>query len=656
MAEYRPYRVINAGAQARLTQVKLVAVSGFILLALLINWRVTELAARLFGYSRVLGPSLFGLYAPWEWIVWWSRWHWVEHFQPVWELCIREAAYSLLALAAGTAGVVAVARYLLSATSSDLHGSARWAATRDVRAAGLIAPRAYLPRPLRRLAVRVGLIRPLARRVGIYLGIWRGSYLRDCGPGHVLVMAPTRSGKGVGVVVPTLLTWPYSTLIHDLKGENWQLTAGARQRLGQICLKFDPTDTTGASVKYNPLEQVRLRTVHEAEDVQNIVHMMVDPDGKGLNDHWVKTGAALLTGTILHLLYAEPTKTLRGLAGFLSDPGCTLMDTIERMLKAEHDAEGSMGWHDYRSVPTRTHPLVAESMREILSKSDNERAGVFSTVMSFLSLYRDPIVAANTEYSEFKISDLVNHERPVSLYLVVPMSSRDRLRPLTRLILNQIVRTLTTTLVYKNGRAVSANRYPLLLMLDEFPMLGRLDVLAEALSLIAGYGIRACLVAQDLTQIYAAYGRDEAVTINCDTTVAFAPNKIETAQALSKLAGETTVRHAHRTVSSGGTSVSEPEVGRSLMTPDEVRRLGANEVLIFTRGHPAIRAERLQYHRQKLFQRRAAIEPPKVSDRIITAPPANAARETAQAGEVPKFLRYGTNREAKVRTTKKELV
>ncbi len=117
--------------------------------------------------------------------------------------------------------------------------------------------------------------------------------------------------------------------------------------------------------------------------------------------------------------------------------------------------------------------------------------------MSFLSLYRDPIVAANTEYSEFKISDLVNHERPVSLYLVVPMASRDRLRPLIRLILNQIVRTLTTTLAYKDGRAVSANRHPLLLMLDEFPMLGRIEVLAEALSLIAGYGIRACLVAQD---------------------------------------------------------------------------------------------------------------------------------------------------------------
>src|SRR5215472_16843847 len=336
MAEYRPYRVTNRRAQGRLTQVKLISVSSFIGLALLINWMVTQHAARIFGYSRVLGPQLFsGLYPPWEWIIWWSRWHGAEPLEPVWELCIREAAYPLLALAVLTATVIIVARYLLRGTFSDLHGSARWAKTRDNRAAGLIAPHTYVPQPLRRLARQLRLMKPRPRRVGICLGIWRGglrsSYLRDCGPGHVLVMAPTRSGKGVGIVIPTLLTWPRSALIHDLKGENWQLTAGARRRMGQICLKFDPTDTTGASVKYNPLEQVRLRTVHEAEDVQNIVHMIIDPDGKGLNDHWVKTGAALLTGTLLHLLYAEPNKTLRGVAGFLSDPNRCLVQTIEQV-------------------------------------------------------------------------------------------------------------------------------------------------------------------------------------------------------------------------------------------------------------------------------------------------------------------------------------
>ncbi len=373
------------------------------------------------------------------------------------------------------------------------------------------------------------------------------------------------------------------------------------------------------------------------------MHMIVDPDGHGLNDHWVKTGAALLTGAIIHLLYLEPNKTLRGLVGLLSDPDRELKTTIETMRTAQHDADGSMKWVNQRGTPTRTHPLVAESMREVLSKSENERSGVVSTAMSFLSLYRDPIVAKNTEYSEFTISDLVNHERPVSLFLVVPMASRDRLRPLMRLMLNQIVRTLTTRLSYKDGRPVSANRHPLLLMLDEFPILGRLEVLAEALSLIAGYGIRACLVAQDLTQIDAAYGHSETVTINCDTTVGFAPNKIETAAEYSRLAGETSVKYEQRSSSHHGwmgavsNSLSTPETRRALITPDEVRRLPANEILIFTRGHPAIRANRLEYHTVPAFQRRAAIKAPKSSDRIMV--PTSTAEDPNQDKAELRFLK-----------------
>jgi type IV secretion system protein VirD4 len=244
-------------------------------------------------------------------------------------------------------------------------------------------------------------------------------------------------------------------------------------------------------------------------------------------------------------------------------------------------------------------------------------------VLSFLSLYRDPVVAANTEHSEFKISDLVNHERPVSLYLVVPMASRDRLRPLMRLILNQIIRTLTTTLNYKDGRAGSANHHPLLMMLDEFPTLGHLAVLGEALSLIAGYGIRACLVAQDLAQIYQAYGRTQSVSGNCHTTVAFtpAPNNTETAEVLADMIGETSVRHIQRTTSSSGRSLSEPETRRSLMTPDEVLRMPTEEVLIFTRGCPAIRTRALQYYKVEALKQRGSIPPPATSDRIISTPP-----------------------------------
>jgi type IV secretion system protein VirD4 len=184
-------------------------------------------------------------------------------------------------------------------------------------------------------------------------------------------------------------------------------------------------------------------------------------------------------------------------------------------------------------------------------------------------------------------------------------------------MLNQIVRTLTTTMTYQNGRAVANCKHPLLLMLDEFPVLGRLEVFAEALSLIAGYGLRACLIAQDLSQIHAAYGHDESITSNCNTRVAFTPNRVETARWISAMAGETTVRHRHRTMSSSGDSTSEPEIARPMMTPDEVMRMNENEALIFTSGHPAIRATKLRYFKRPIFVERATIPPPSQSDRII---------------------------------------
>jgi type IV secretion system protein VirD4 len=225
----------------------------------------------------------------------------------------------------------------------------------------------------------------------------------------------------------------------------------------------------------------------------------------------------------------------------------------------------------------------------------------------------------------------MNHERPVSLYVVVPLAHKNSLKPIIRLMLSQILHRLTEHLEFRNGRAVTGYRHRLLLMIDEFPSLGRLDMFAESLSLIAGYGIRACLISQDLSQIHAAYGHDEAITSNCDTRVAFTPNRIETARLLSQMTGETTVRHAHRTVSSSGASISEPEVARPLLTPDEAMRLGANEALIFASGRPAIRSAKLRYYREPLFKRLAEIPPPLVSDRIEWA--ADSAAEMGDDSE-----------------------
>jgi type IV secretion system protein VirD4 len=643
MAEQRPYRIPGSSADARLGRVKRIAVVAMAAAFAAVNEVTTQHAASVLHDAPWLSAPLFrapkigAVYAPWAWIVWWARWHDAPALAPLWALCVRETLIPMALIAGLGCGAIALGRKGWLADASDLHGSARWATTRDLRAARLLEARSSR---LRKLAERLRLLRPIAHRAGVYLGIWKRSLIRDCGPAHVLVFAPTRSGKGVGIVVPTLLKWPHSVLVHDLKGENWALTAGARKRMGQVCLKFAPASAEGGGARYNPLSEVRLRTPHEIRDVRNIVQMIVDPDGKGLPDHWSREGSAFLTGMILDQLYTGRDKTLHGLEARLCDPNQPIDDTIRQIMRAEHDPAGAMGWTDARGIPTRTHPVIARAMRSMLDKSDNERSGVISEVKGFLELYRDPVIAANTATSDFRITNLMNHERPVSLYVVVPLAHKNSLRPLIRLMLSQILHRLTEQLEFRGGRAVSAHRHRLLLMIDEFASLGRLDMFADSLSLIAGYGIKACLIAQDLSQIHAAYGHDEAITSNCHTRVAFTPNRIETARLLSQMTGETTVRHAHRTISSAGASISEPEIARPLLTPDEAMRLGANEALIFASGRPAIRARKLRYYADPAFRRLAEIAPPERSDRIQIEQPEivaaiSARAEDARESEVP---------------------
>ncbi len=626
MAEQRPYRLSGTTADTRLSQIKIVVLLLLGAVFVMVNWMTTQHAARLFGYSPLLGqpwcdfPLIGTLYRPWNWMVWWSHWHSDPTLAPLWDLCAREAVYPMVALTAIAMGAIAVARHRWFQNPSDLHGSARWANTRHLRAAGLIDKGRFLPRRLRKIAERAKILEPFSHSAGVYLGVWRRwgrfFYLRDCGPSHILVFAPTRSGKGVGIVVPTLLMWPHSALIHDLKGENWALTAGARKRMGQICLKYAPASHEDDGARFNPLAEVRLRSPNEIQDVRNIAQMIMDPNGKGLPDHWLRAGVEGFTGFTLAQLYEGRDPTLSGIEARLSDPAQPINQTLEQIMNTVHDPDGSMGWKDSQGNPTKTHPVVARAMRSLLDKSDNERSGVISEIKGFLELYRDPVIALNTATSDFRIEDLMNHRRPVSLYVVVSLAHKDSLRPLIRLMLSQILHRLTERLEYRAGRAMTGYRHRLLLMIDEFASLGRLDMFADSLSLIAGYGIKACLIAQDLSQIHSAYGHDEAITSNCHTRVAFTPNRIETARLLSQMAGEATVRHAHRTFSITGASFSEPEVARPLITPDEATRLGSSEALIFTSGQPAIRATKIRYYAESFFKRRAAIPPPSKSDRI----------------------------------------
>src|SRR5665213_633755 len=252
-----------------------------------------------------------------------------------------------------------------------------------------------------------------------------------------------------------------------------------------------------------------------------------------------------------------------------------------------------------RHLGETPHPVVASAAREVMNKSENERSGVLSTAMSFLGLYRDPTVATVTARCDWRIADLLDSEHPVSLYLVVPPSDISRTKPLIRLLLNQIGRRLTESLDGSDG---IARRRQLLLMLDEFPALGRLDFFESALAFMAGYGLQAFLIAQSLNQIEKAYGPNNSILDNCHVRVSFATNDERTAKRVSDALGTATEMRAMKNYAGhrlspwlGHLMVSRQETARPLLTPGEVMQLSPTDELVLVSGVPPIRAKKARY-------------------------------------------------------------
>ena len=547
-------------------------------------WAATQWTAWRLGYQPQLGEpwlqlASLPLYPPPAFFLWW---YWFDAYAP--KIFIEGAVIA----SSGGFAAIAIAIGLSvwrahEAKEAVTYGSARWASAREVQAAGLLGAD------------------------GVVLGRLKRAYLRHNGPEHVLCVAPTRSGKGVGLVVPTLLTWPGSAIVHDIKGENWRLTAGWRARFGRVLL-FDPTNPNSSA--YNPLLEVRSGDA-AVRDVQNVADILVDPEGAlERRNHWEKTSHSLLVGAILHVLYAEDDKTLAGVANFLSDPRRPIETTLQAMMRTAH-------------LGHRPHPVVASAARELLNKSENERSGVLSTAMSFLGLYRDPVVARVTRRCDWRISDLVDNQSPTTLYLVVPPSDISRTKPLIRLVLNQIGRRLTEELD-PEGR-----KQRLLLLLDEFPALGRLDFFESALAFMAGYGLKSFLIAQSLNQIEKAYGPNHAILDNCHVRVAFATNDERTARRVSDALGMATELRAMKNYAGhrlspwlGHLMVSRQETARPLLTAGEVMQLPPTDELVFVSGVPPIRAKKARYYEDRRLAARI-LPPPSLEQGGLSGRPAS---------------------------------
>lgn len=568
----------------------------------------TQYFASQFNYAAALGENYNKIYMPWKLIQWYMTWkgQYPNQFQSAFGASAITLTIVLMLIA------VYKVRMRKDNTQQTLHGSARWADKQDIQAAGLLALKEEDSQ-------------------GVYVGGWvddkdKLHYLRHNGPEHVLTYAPTRSGKGVGLVMPTLLSWPHSCVVTDLKGELWALTAGWRKHhANNKTIKFEPASPDSA--KWNCLEEIRVGTANEVGDVQNLASLIVDPDGKGLESHWDKTAHSLLCGVILHAVYVGMHKgqpaSLATVDRMLSDPDKPLDELWTEMIT-------------YRHFDGKTISLIASSAQDIKNKPEEEAGSVISTAISYLQLYRDHIVATNVGSSDFHIKDLMNYDQPVTLYIVTQPTDKARVRPLIRILVNMIFRVLADKMEFVNGQAKSVNKYRLLCMFDEFPSLGKLEIIQESLAFVAGYGIKCYLITQDLNQLKSketGYGPDEVITSNCHVQNAYPPNRLETAEHLSRLTGTTTVVHTQTTnsgkktsIALDNTSLTVQAVSRPLLTPDECMRLPgpvkdpsgkitkAGDMVVYVAGFPAIYGRQILFFQDPAFAARSQVKTPSKTD------------------------------------------
>ncbi|MEW5683945.1 MAG: type IV secretory system conjugative DNA transfer family protein [Pseudomonadota bacterium] len=539
----------------------------------------TQFVGWSFAWHPVLGPGLRAspdlvLYPPWR-VLLWQR----EHRSEAPRVFSASTALLLLGVAGGLGlGVVA------DGAGRSPRRRRGWGAPADARRAGLAAD------------------------AGCVLGAFHGRTLITADLRPTLVTGGTRSGKGRGHVVPSLLSWPESAMVHDPKGELWQVTAGWRGRFSHA-FRFNPRSP--ASARWNPLAEIQPGP-GELAQVQRLVAILSDPGGvRDEEAIWDKSASEILEAVILHVLYAapDPDKTLLKVRELLAD----LDEAAEVMLRTLHrhgaDGEGE------------THPFIRTAVKGYAAMHDRFRTSVQGTARSYLKWLAGEDIERALSTSDFAVGDLMCAEAPVSLYVQVAPADAAALRPLVRLLFYAAAQALTAHETSDaHGRP---KRHRLLMAMDEFPLLGRVEFFEKSLRLMSGYGLKTMFVAQSLNDIVETYGPNNTILDNCHVYTAFAALDPLTQDKVSKLTGTVaelrTSRSGPAGLGAGRSSVSRSEVERPLLEPGEIRALPDDEQLVFVAGQRPFRTRKVQYDRREPFRSRARLLAPPAAP--LDAPP-----------------------------------
>lgn len=506
------------------------------------------------------------------------------------------------AMAGGLAGGVTLLAgliYALWARGAPLHGAARFANEREIKRHGFRAA------------------------VGIVLGRKRGRFLTFGGSEHVIVEAPTRSGKGTGIVIPNLLTWQGSVVVLDVKRENYDASAGFRAHYGQQVFLFNPTDREGRTARYNPLAYIdRTDPDDVIIELQKIATMLfVAPEhGEAFWANGARTGFAGV-GAWLAETSDEPL-TMGAIYRHLTDG-----DARSYFKKELANPRLNL------STGCRT------ALSDFAGGSDNSFADIKKTITNVLGLWLNPLVDAATATSDFDLRQL--RSRPMSIYLGVSPDELDRIAPLYNLLFQQLIDLNVRALPDENSAV------PVLVILDEFARLGRASVIASAFSYVAGYGIRLLPVIQSRSQLRGVYGEHVAdeIVANCGVEVAFTPKELRVANDLSERIGYVGQESVTKSLTINGLlanrSKSISEQRRALMLPQELMQFPPNKLILLRGGIPPIVGRKIAYFRNRFFKARAFPPPPvpAIPKPSIYAGSAPAFRDMTDDEAAGKFTR-----------------
>ena len=460
--------------------------------------------------------------------------------------------------------------YALWARGAPLHGAARFASERELKRHGFRSA------------------------AGIVVGRKGGRFLTFGGSEHVLVEAPTRSGKGTGIVIPNLLTWQGSVVVLDVKRENFDASAGFRAHYGQQVFLFNPSDRQGRTARYNPLAYIDRSDPDDVIiELQKIATMLfVAPDrGEAFWANGARTGFAGV-GTWLAETSDEPL-TMGAVYRYLTEG-----DARSFFKKELADPKLTL------STGCRT------ALNDFAGGSDNSFADIKKTITNVLGLWLNPLVDAATSASDFDLRDL--RKRPISIYLGVSPDELDRIAPLYNLLFQQLIDLNVRELPDDTAPV------PVLVILDEFARLGRASVIASAFSYVAGYGIRLLPVIQSRSQLRGVYGEHVAdeIVANCGVEVAFTPKELRVANELSDRIGYVGQESVTRSLTINGwlanRSKSMSEQRRALMLPQELMQFPADRLILLRGGIPPIIGTKIFYFKSRFFTKRA-FPPPIVS-------------------------------------------